>query len=480
MACARWKHSRFRKTKKFTMKLVGTMGRGIAWSTIGTLVLKGVSFASIFVILSSLSVYQYGLAELALSVVSILGIFMVPGLTQTVIADLMVERARGNGGSMKHLFLAYSKLNIALGVIAWAVTFFGASIISSLIGNEYTSHLLKIVSFLFLTSPLRAATTTLATINLRFLDQSFYPVIEEGIKFLAVLMLLVWFGLGPEGLLYATVLAELVTSIAFLPRSFSAWKIFSGAKASGGPAFWRLLSDHRKWGVGASYVNTLSNNLRLWIIKLFLGTEAVGLYAFARGLYAHISGLSPLPGVVSPILPRYIDRLSEFVRLLRASMKLQLALSSTFLLGAMLTGPLFIHFIFPQYEPAIPILLVLLFALPPNAILAVLTPVFSTFKRQRSFFWANVFKMCIMVISLPILASLFGALGVAAELVLTSSASAIERYVRVRQLFPQHSLDFKNIFYLDADERGVAVFLYEKIRNRIRQGLKFIWFKKAA
>jgi O-antigen/teichoic acid export membrane protein len=55
------------------MTVTHTIGKGIAWNTVGSVVGKGVVFFNVFLVLRHLSVYEYGLSELVFSVVCVTG-----------------------------------------------------------------------------------------------------------------------------------------------------------------------------------------------------------------------------------------------------------------------------------------------------------------------------------------------------------------------------------------------------------------------
>ncbi|HEV8590555.1 MAG TPA: oligosaccharide flippase family protein [Pyrinomonadaceae bacterium] len=155
------------------MSLVQSMGRGIAWNTAGVFAGKAIGIINIMMILTHLSVYEYGLTELTMSVVASASVFLLPGMRSVVVADLGIERARGNLGRMKAIFLEYFLFNLALGAVMWVVFFFGSTIVAELTGNMLIDQFFKIVAFLFLTSPFISATTALATVSIRYFDQSF-------------------------------------------------------------------------------------------------------------------------------------------------------------------------------------------------------------------------------------------------------------------------------------------------------------------
>jgi len=451
------------------MSTAGIVGRGIAWSAAGAMAGRVIGLANILLILTHLSVYEYGLIELTMSVVSTIGLFMLPGLTSVIIVDMGTEQASGSLGKAKGLFLQYFGLNLLLGITAWALLFFGSTIIAQLTGNLLIDVFFKAISFIFLISPFRVASSMLATVLLRYGDQSFFSVVEECVKGLFLIIAFYGYDLGAMGLLYANVLAPLFAVLIFLPRTLSAYRHFSNASFEVSRPVWQILSDHRKWSVGSSYVNTLSQNARIWIIKLMLGTEAVGIFAFAYGIFSQIVGLLPLSSVLTPLVPHYMADSVRLGRLIRASIKLQIVLAASIVVIGMIATMHFVHFLFPKYEAAIPLILVAMFAIIPNGIASTLNPVFAAFKAQRSIFFATILKLTLIVGILPVSLYLIGLVGAAVELLLTTTASMIERYFRVRRFVPEARIRLKEFVRMDSFERDIADLLVSKFRALIKR-----------
>lgn len=443
------------------MSIARVVGTGLAWNSIGTIALKIVSFTNIFIILTHLSVYEYGLTELTMSVVSTIGLFLLPGLAATITADLGVERARQEYGKMKALFLEFFTLHVLLGIVAWAVLFFGSSIVAHWTGNDLIDRFFKIVSFTFLSAPFRTATTMLATVFVRYADISFFGVLEEICKGVLLGIFLIWFEMGAAGLLYAVVISPVLAIACYAPRTISAYRKFSHATPDTVEPIWKILREHRKWSVTATYVGTLSANIRLWIIKIFLGTEAVGIFGFVYGLFSHAISLLPLTSLITPLVPKFIDRKIELVRLIRAAMKFQLYIAAALILAGFVFAPPFITYFFPKYTEAIPLLYILLFGLISNSLASPLNPVFLALKEQKSVLFSQMFKNILTIIILPVTILLFGIAGVCIEVVLTTLLSAGERYLRLRKMIPEFSISLRSLLVPDAHERALFFRLLE-------------------
>ena len=75
--------------------MLRVVGTGIAWNTVATIAVKVLGLVNVFLILRHLSVYDYGLVQLVLTVVSTIGGFLRPGLGSVLISDLARERGEG-------------------------------------------------------------------------------------------------------------------------------------------------------------------------------------------------------------------------------------------------------------------------------------------------------------------------------------------------------------------------------------------------
>jgi O-antigen/teichoic acid export membrane protein len=454
------------------MSVVKTVGTGVAWNSTGMIAGKILIVTNVLIILSHLTVYDYGLTELVMSAVSMGSLALLSGLTSIVTVDLGVERAAGELGRMKSTFLQFLSLNISIGILLWAIFFFGSTYVAQLVGNPVVEPFLTIVSFSFLISPFRTASTVLAAVYLRYADQAAYGVVEEVWKALLLVILLVWLNLGPKGLLIAFVLSQLLTVLSFSWRTRSAYLEFGHAAAVDPSAFWKLVRHHRLWGIGVSYIGTMSQNFRIWIIKLMLGTEAVGLFAFAYGLYGNLIGLLPLSSVLTPLYPHYLNEKDRLARMVRISAKAQLALGIAMCACALIAAPLFVHLFFPKFGASIPVLLVLLIALIPSSVATVITPVFAAFKEQRSLFSGTVFKAAIMLICIVPCIMLFGVTGAAVEILITTIAATMERYIRVKAFIPRLSLGYRSLLSLGTDERRIlSLFMQRPSMARLREVL---------
>ncbi len=435
-----------------TLRVVGT---GVAWNTVATIVVKILALANVFLILRHLSVYDYGLVQLVLTVVSTIGGFLLPGLGSVLISDLARERGEGRLGQVAAVARQYVVLQILLAVLASTLLFLGSTLLATHLNQPTIGFYLQIGAFSYLAGVLRSLLTVLATVELRFAFQNILFILDEGIK---LLFLLIGFGLGLGlvGVLYATVLAPIAVVILTLPWGIKSFKPLLSAPRAAEP-WWTLLTAHRFWGISSSYLTTLNQNSRLWMVQLFLGTEAVGLFSFAQGLASQAGSLITFSNITTPLLAGAVHEPKRFANLGTRALKYHVWIALATLIPGMLLTPFFIHGLFPAYSGAIVITLMYLVTLIPSAANVVLSGLYPALKRQRDYFFnATLLKTFTLVLSAPPLILFFGIIGAAIEPLITISVSTMNRIQALRTLAPGFLTDVRELFVFDATDRALV------------------------
>lgn len=429
------------------------IGEGTLWTSGSTVILKIIGLATIFLILHRLSVYEYGLIELVGTVVPLFGFFLLPGLSNVVIADMGVARAQGDKSTIRTIFSHYVLVQSTLGVIAWAVVFFGADVISRFYEGQAPNYI-KIVSFAFLTGPIRASMLAVFRVYLKYFVQSVQSVVEATLKLTFLVLSFFVFHWGIPGVLWSGIVAEALGIFVMTPAFLKIYRDFKDAPLHS-LSFWSLLKNHGKWSVFAGYFNSFGQNMRLWLIKAVLGTEAVGLFGVAFGLFSHTSSLIPLGNVLGPVLPQYLGEPERLHKIVGKGVKYQfLAFAILGVLGLFVFTPI-IAFLFPKYISSLPVFQIMLIALLPLAFASVFTPLFFALKAQKSLFWAIGVKNIAILIFAPLFMWAFGIVGLGIELVLTTAIFVFERYRVLKRILPGFALKWRDFISVDQDDRVI-------------------------
>lgn len=446
------------------MSTAREVGKGVAWGFSTTVVEKILALINIFIVLHYLSVYEYGVVGLVMSAVALVGMILFSGLSTTITADLGVERAKGALGKMKGIFHQYCAFLAVVSLLAFVILFFGATSVASFFGNPSIVLFLQIISFSYLLSPLRIISLLMATVHVRLVDQALYPMLEEVSKTIALLIFFFIFSYGPLGVFLAIITSQAVAILLFSARTISGYQYFSGAVKEEVGKIWHILQQHRKWSIAAGYVGTLTQNVHIWIIKLLLGTEAVGLYSFALGIMSNVAALLPFTDVFASLGPRYEQKRAEFSRLIKNSVRAQFYLSLLVAAGAALALPLFLHLL-PKYIPAAELTFLMLVVVIPTATSAIFTPAFSILKQQVSFLYSASIKFMLTVVVLPISIALFGITGIGISSIVVNSISGVERYLRFARTLPGFSLSFRELLTVTTQDKSLIARGLKKMRS---------------
>lgn len=427
------------------------LGKGVAWGTFSSVGIRVITILYLLMVLRELTLYQYGLLELVITIPTFLSLCMLPGLSHTITADMGAEKGRGNLGNAWIILKNYTYLRWALSIIPFLILFMGAGLIERWY-NEEIALMVQIIACTFLTSPLKHAVQILLRVYARFDKLALYALGEELVKLLLVAGGLYVLDLGVLAIVYAIVIAELVTTLIILPFCRSLVSELRSAPQGAYKPFYDSIAHHGKWGVSTSYLGSLGNSIRLWIIKFLLGTEAVGLFAVAYGFFQQTISLFPLHTVIAPYLFETTDE-ARFKKLVGKGIK-YIFLGYAFVsLAVGCVAPLLIHYLFPQYVPSLPLFYALLVAIVPVSVAGMMTFVFIAKREQKELFVMTLRRTLSIIVLAPLCILGFGVLGIACEIVLTSALYTYERYRRAKVLLPGFSLSWRDFVFFDAEDR---------------------------
>ena len=448
-------------------QMVKTIGEGTFWLSFSSVLLKFVSLASVLFTLSRLDIYEYGLVQLTYSSLGLFGIFALPGLGVMVLADMGVAKSKDDTGEMKEIFSNYFKIQIVLGIVAWAILFFGSSFIAQYYKGQI-GLLLKIISFSFLFSPFRSMCSLLFSINFKFFYQSMYTLIEESLKAIFIFSAFFIFKMRADGVIFAVVLSQATVLLFFLPQFFKLQAGFIHSQSKNIGKFWHILYRHGKWAVSYNYIHNVAQNVRLFLVHFFVGTEAVGIFSVAQGLFSNLSSFFPLNQAVAPALSQYRSDRKSFFRLVYKSVKYQVIGFACIGFISWFAVPPFIMFFFPKYAGSLPLFKIMVFSLIPAGY-ATITTVFCVFKLQKSLLFFEIIRMVSIVVLLPILTFFFGLKGLALETVLTVCFVVWVRNRMLSKKIPEFNFSLRYILSVDEYDK----IIFGRFKGYVMNKLKF-------
>ncbi len=449
------------------MTLVAQIGHGVAWTALSNVAVKSIGVFYLVLLLTHLSVYEFGLVELALSTVGLLSLLSLGGMQPVLIADLVRYKRADQYELMRQMISSYLGLRLVLAVCTTGILIFGTWFLSDRLEND-TTTLLYVLAVIFLVSPWRSLLLITLTASQNFRTLAQFRIGEDLIKLFVTALALFWLSWPPLAVIVGYVLTDY-----FSTSIFWFWSRRSRLKFFDYHVFTidilkpnRVLERHMQWGIWFGALGVLSIHVKPWIIQVVLGTQAVGLYATAIGLYQNIVSLMPLSAVLEPILPAYKHRPEIVTKLINAAIKYQLLVLGCVTSVALLLLPYIISWMVPHYLVAMPLLTVLAICLIPESLSRVYEIFFNAFQLQRDLFFSNVVRLMLVIGVLPIALFTFGIYGVAVEVFMTQMWYLVSRYRGVAKYVPSYQLQLSSLWRITEADIMVGQFIKRKLRLR--------------
>ncbi len=274
------------------------------------LLTRGLGLITSFLVLRTLSLYQFGLYQLILSVTIFIDSFD-SGLYDDIVGNEIVRGvAEKRHSHAKRMFNEIFILKTAIGVISFAILLFGAQLIAQHYGKDIASYL-RIISAIVLLNAILSVEGIVFKAGI-----SFVAFGSETLKEMVKLVFLGWFwlngGFAIQEVLLATVVAATVAFVyvtVFFIREY--WRLFGGVVSEKAWLLIRLTRQHGLWVILRYGVSKISKPMDIWLVRLFLSTEAVALYSFTINLIAYIQTAFP-DQVFTSFLPFEVHRAGRF------------------------------------------------------------------------------------------------------------------------------------------------------------------------
>ncbi len=443
------------KSYSFSKKFV----EGETLSGFWSLAFYGIVALNSFFIIKFLGVYEYGVYQLILSVMAVAESLTVGYLADMVLSDFSRYIGQGRFDLAKNIFRGHALVSFAVAVVIFAGVFFGADF---LVGHYYDENIALFLKIAIIALLFRVG---ISILKLFFGGNIYFsalgaPVFGESAKFIVLVGLMLFQGLGIVQILIAYVLGHLFTFLFSLGHFFKVYKkLFFKVKRAEGSLIFFLLKNQGAW-VGLRYVfSRIANNLRPWVIKFLLNTEAVAFFAFARNIMAVALRLMPL-GTFGLLLPRELEDKAKLRYFFAIMVKYSFFLSLIFAVLIFTITPVLINQVFPKYHEAIPLIKIM-------SLIAILYGFYKVFrmtlvvlKEQKVLFTRSLDESILSPLLLFVLLPFFGVEGTAIEWVLTYGTTTVLFYCYLVKYHPYLKLALKTFYFTRNDIKfGKHIFL---------------------
>ena len=436
---------------------------GVAITAAGNLLLRFLDFAVAVMLLRWLTIYEYGVYRLALAAHDFFSAFFLSGLENVVVSDAAasVERDRRHA---RAIFTFYGVFLGCLGFLLWALFFFGSALLQWTGAGQ---EALFIISFLFLLSPIETALKLRFQIFLDFGWAAFFKVLADLTKIAAFTFFMYFSSFHTREALWSVIVTTavpiVVTLLAYRRPALFGRVSYEDLRMAAAALF----LHHGKWAIVSDAVNNAAQSIRPFIVKTFVGTEAVALIAVAQNLLAAVKSLFPVREALTPVLPRDAGDPAQLAQRINRATKYATWAYGVLAVVSAVGVPLVVFLFFPKYMPALPVFYILLLGLPFAGFRSVAVPVFYALKAQRVLLLITTSRTAILTVLNAMLTYFFGIWGAATEMVLIGifTAPAYARAIRV--LLPNWRFRMRDLWTIDAYDRAFVKDLGSRIAKRM-------------
>lgn len=431
------------------------------------IIARGIGWANSLFIISALTVYQYGVFQLFLSGYAILMEFVSWGGLAAG-TDILRFAGRGDEARAKRLFYEYNGLRIITALILWALLFFGAPMLAFRYEPNFI-ELVRIMSFMLLGETALAMVTTVINLRLNFRALASRRAIGKSFQ-LAILAGFFLFGtIGIREVLLSLVIGHILATVILIPAALRAWQPWRGIRIERGPSIlWKIARAHGKWDSIKNITSQFGTRAQPWLIKIFVNTEAVGLYGVAMALAEIVMQTVPRNTMNTLISKIFFDK-ERSQRVYTYAVKYLLIWSVVGAVGAAIVAPFAVSIFFPQYIPALPLFYLLLLAVPMKSLQWISDLFLRMFRQQKFAFVRMIGRNTAFFASLLILLPLIGIWAVPITEVLVRLSVLSVSYNHLLKLRPEFRVTRKMLFSFGLEDQKILGGIITNIKSFIRR-----------
>ena len=363
-----------------------------------------------FLVISALTIYQYGVFQLLLSSYALLSVLIGLG-GETVRNDFLRLVGEGKESAAKKIFMENAVFRLATGIILWAFVFFNADLLSFRFGPEFIFHI-KLISFLFLHDASLSSLRLALDARKCFREIASRSSITKFVQLGLMSYFFFFSTLGLKEVMIAFVSSFFVALVFLVPpflRSYLPWR---GLPVANEGFFYKVLKSYGKWEILRPTASKFGNFIQVWFTKLFLGTEAVAIFSVAKTIVGTIAGSFPTK-TLSTLVPLEMADKEHLQKIFNQGLKYLLVISLLFCLAGVLFVPPLINLFFSKYAVSLPYFYFLLITLPISAFSVIASIFLVAFRQQKFLFFQKIASTLISVPFYLLLLPVFGLWGLA-------------------------------------------------------------------
>lgn len=428
---------------------------------------KGLAFSNSLIVIKYLSLYEYGVYQLVLAFSGLVGSFFLKILTSVTLNDILRFIGEHREDLAKRLYHQYALLKIIISIIVFFFVYAGADVIAKYY-DENVASFFRIISFMFLIDTIYNLVKIVLEARLRLGLIASRPAVYQFIR-LALLMgaIFIFDKFGIREILVVHVFSATIALMVIIRPFWKQYILWSGVYSSHENVLLDILKAHGKWSIIRPMIVGFSDNMRPWLIKLFVSTEAVAIVSVASVMLSVVKSVLPV-NTLTYLVPLRIGDKEQSRKILSYSLKymafLSIILASVASIAAAYLVPIFI----PQYNNVLGIFFIMLISLPLSGIGSVVATFLIALRKQKYLFYQMISKSIFTFATTLALLPFFGIWGIAIETVATALFVLILIYVYIKKFGGLgFAIDWKTALSFSKTDKEFTSAVFSEIRQLI-------------
>lgn len=428
---------------------------------------KALSLVNSYFIISSLSVFAFGFYQLILSFISILRSLGIKFFDGLIAIDMRRYFNNGKPELAKKLFQENLIFKIFLSAILAIAVFAGADFISNFYGKDAVT-LIKWASLLLIINSIQSLTGIFLQSVVSFSQQGL-SALKEFLKLGIIISFLVFSQFSILEVIIAHVISEAVATVLFVVFVFlkKYRKAFHNVVASPERLFIPMVKTHGLRIFTIFGLKEVLQDATPWLVKIFVNTEAVALYALSLNLASFIQDFMPLAGV-KPILALKADNLEELKFIFLRAIKYTFWLGAAFLIIGFFLVPPIVILLFPDYALAIPVFRAMIGALPLYGVVKVLHSTLASLREYKILAMRLVNEVLILFVGAALLLPSIGVIGIGVVYLIRHIERTWFLYSQLVKKYPDFKIKLRRLFRFDRTDKEFIGQIYNLVKQHGR------------
>jgi len=331
------------------MRLNEIASKGAKWTALSSGLNALIGFAQISVVARYFEPSDFGVIALIFVVHAVANVFVTVGFS-----DVFVVR---HDATVEQLSTMYW-LNIFVGLIAYAILFAGAPLLSLVTNSEDIANMVRIMGLTLVMGSIVVQFNALMRRELNLKGIAIITFIAQLVGFVCAVTMVIN-GFGIWSLIFAAIASQLVSSLMLLNRA---------ARYGWFPRLVFKLDNVIEmirfgiYRIGAAFLNTINTKIDQLAIGAFLNISALGFYTIAHNLAMQpFSRINPVLTKVSfPVFAKIKNDDARLLRGYRKGLRMIMVVNAPLLIGLIALAPHVIPTLLgPGWEESIPVLQIL-------------------------------------------------------------------------------------------------------------------------